>query len=30
MINRMEKDNGFMKRIIDMIGIEPREWGGIG
>lgn len=29
MINRMEKDGGFMKGIIYMLGVQPREWGGI-
>lgn len=30
MINRKEKDNGFVEGLIHMLGIEPREWDGIG
>lgn len=30
MVNRMEKDNGFMKGIINILGTEPKERGGMG
>lgn len=30
MINRKEKDNGFVEGLIYMLGIEFREWDGIG